>query len=442
MADITYESIQKEVWKIKELAISHGLDFHPVDFEIITKKDMVEFATYVLPSRYSHWTFGKDFGRLQKLHDLGILQILEMVINSNPARAFLLDSNTQMENSMVIAHVLAHCDFFKNNYWFSKSNQRMLDEAQFYEQRLRDLEFKHGKKTIENILDITISIQWYVNFYGMFEDKRKTKKVLPQHDYSKYQFNETPDKSAKDSAQTKKRDIIGFLINNAPLKDYEREILEIIESESLYFMPNALTKIMNEGWATYWHTELMKEHLDFDEFTKFSIKNATLLSTSGLNPYRLGYTIYNSTISSLGITAGTKKIFEIRKFEDDVSFIRNYLTQEICNECGLFIYDTDPDTGEKKIISTDVDDIKQYILQKLINLGNPVIVVADGDFKGNKELLLEHIHDNRELDFPYAEDVLRNIYKLWRRNVHLSTIKNEKNIIMSFDGKDIKYEEK
>ena len=171
--------LQEEVLKLQRIAKEKGLDFFPVNFEVITKKAIVEFGTYVLPNRFSHWTFGREYGKLQKFHELGILEILEMVINADPACAFLLDSNTSVENRMVIAHVFAHVDFFKNNLWFSKTNRQMLTDTRFYEERIKQLEELHGKEVIEKVLDVCLSIQWYVDFYGTFATQEKKKVVIP-----------------------------------------------------------------------------------------------------------------------------------------------------------------------------------------------------------------------------------------------------------------------
>ncbi len=497
-------SLQQEVWRIKELAEKKGLVFCPVNFEMITKKAMVEFGTYVLPSRYSHWTFGKDFGKLQKLHELGILQILEMVINTNPSIAFLLDSNSIVEQRMVIAHVFAHVDFFTNNYWFSKTNRNMLAETEFSEKRVAQLEFEHGREAIEKALDACLSLQWHVDFYSEFKSKVEKKKIIPRltlqslgldlglDDIEKKRAEK--EKAEKENAQDRERiekaerekalldkklrskqhssvggasgnyeeaepakkepkkempkpkegeeerDLLLYLLKHAPLKDYEMELLEIVRQETLYFMPNGLTKIMNEGWATYWHTELMREYLSFEEFQSFAQKHAELMSSEGLNPYKLGYMLYDSIVKrwdkEYGKGAGMKKIFEVRQFEDDVSFINNYLTQDICDECGLFIYEEDPYSGEMRIKSTKVEDIKQSVVLQILNFGKPVIVVKDGDYRGNRELYLQHKFDGRELDRAYAEDVMKALYQLWRRPVHVESYYKDKKCLYTYDGKE------
>jgi len=435
---IPEQKLQDEVWRIKEIASNHGLDFFDVNFEVITKKAMVEFGTYGLPSRFSHWTFGREYSRLKKFHDLGVMEILEMVINSDPSVAFLLDSNTLWQSQMVIAHVFAHVDFFKNNMWFGKTNRNILDTSHFWEQRVAELGYQHGKKVIESFLDKILSFQWHVDFYDQFRGPRGVVKVLPRVDFSSYGLDD-PRPEKQDIVSPKEEvDLLRFLMSEAGLTSWQKELISMVREESLYFLPQAATKIMNEGWATYWHAKIMHEILDFGDFDEFAVQQSQLMASVGLNPYKVGFLIYASLEKhwdeTQGVGEGLKKIFEVRKFEDDVSFIRNYLTQDICEEAGLFLWERNP-SGEVLVTSTDVEDIRLSILAELTNFGKPKIVVVDGDYLHRKELLLRHKLDelSRELDTNFAQDVLKNIYELWGRPVHLQTLLAGDEVIHTFD---------
>jgi len=424
-----------DVETIADLARSKGLDFYDVKYEEITKKVMVELGTYILPFRYRHWTFGQEYGKLQKFHDLGILEILEMVINSNPARAYLLDSNTPCDHKMVIAHVYAHVDFFKHNYWFTHTNRTMIEEEQYFERRIKELSYDIGLDRVEEFLDILIPIQWYVDFFGQFQ---------------------TGPKKDTDASTREHRDLLQYVIKNAEMEPWQSEIIEFIREESLYFIPNAMTKIMNEGWATFWHTEMMREYLTFEEFDQFAVKHSHLMSQKGLNPYKIGYLIYHDIKKRWdrdhGEGAGMEKIFEVRQFEDDTSFIRNYLTTDIAEECGLYLYEQDPDSGERKVTSTDLETIKAYIIGSIQNMGKPVIVVVGEksrererlrDLAGrvkSGDLLLRHRFDGRELDMNSAGDVLKSIQKIWSGSVHLLTVMGEDEHLLSYDGNDVQFD--
>src|SRR6266498_55336 len=164
MVDREVQQLEKAVEQIWEIATTRfGLDPFPVRFEIVPASVMYEVGSYALPGRYSHWTFGKAYHRMKMMYDFGLSKIYEVVINSNPSYAFLLDTNSPTQNKMVIAHVLGHIDFFKNNVYFSKTNRRMVDEAAIHARRMNEYEFKHGRKVVEEFLDAVLSIEEHVD---------------------------------------------------------------------------------------------------------------------------------------------------------------------------------------------------------------------------------------------------------------------------------------
>lgn len=437
------DEIQQEVWTIKDRAQAMGLDFYPVEFEVISRQQMIEFGAYVLPSRYSHWTFGKYYGKMKQLQNLGALEILEMVLNSDPAKAYLLDSNSRVENMMVIAHVYGHVDFFKNNYWFSKTNKHMIREAEYHEKRLRELEYDIGQKEIEEFLDICISIQWHCDFWGQFCDpKAENVQLKPLKHLDLGDLKEVvicPDEKPE-SLFDLDPDLLQYLITNADLEPWKQEVLKFIRDEMLYFMPNAMTKIMNEGWATMWQEIILRDYLDFTEFDQFAIKHSEVIASHGLNPYRLGYMIYLSIIKRWdekeGIGAGLAKALEVRRYYNDVQFIREFLTQEVCEDCGLFVYEKPGEHQPSQIVSTDVELIKEKLLIEIINFGKPVIVVKMEQDPDDDHLHLLHKFDGRELNIDHATDVITALYKIWQRPVHLETVIKGERSFISFDGED------
>src|SRR5207244_639013 len=168
MVDLEVMELENAVDQIWEIAtIRYGLDPFAVRFEIVPASVMYEVGSYALPGRYSHWTFGKAYHRMKMMYDFGLSKIYEVVINSNPSYAFLLETNSPTQNKMVIAHVLGHIDFFKNNVYFSKTNRRMVDEAALHARRMGEYEFKYGRKVVEEFLDAVLSIEEHVdpNFF-------------------------------------------------------------------------------------------------------------------------------------------------------------------------------------------------------------------------------------------------------------------------------------
>src|ERR1041384_1524596 len=163
MEDREIKELERAVEQIWEVARGFGLDPYPTNFEIVPATVMYEVGSYALPGRYSHWTFGKAYHRMKTMYDFALSKIYEVVINTNPSYGFLLETNSLLQNKMVIAHVLGHVDFFKNNVYFSKTNRRMVDEAAIHARRMSEYEFKYGRKVVEDFLDAVLSIEEHVD---------------------------------------------------------------------------------------------------------------------------------------------------------------------------------------------------------------------------------------------------------------------------------------
>jgi len=193
------------------------------------------------------------------------------------------------------------------------------------------------------------------------------------------------------------------------------------------------TKIMNEGWASFWHSRIMRElSLSDDEFVEFSRLHCSVCTPgrNRMNPYYVGLKIFEDIEKRFG----REKIFEVREMENDVSFIRAYLTEELCKDLDLFIFKLED--GDWTITDKKWERVRHAICDSMTNFGQPYIVVEDGDFKGRRELYLKHYHDGRDLDFPDAEKTLQYIYQVWQHPVHLETQVTEKDqtVIMTCDG--------
>src|SRR5215204_6030651 len=167
MEDREIKDLEQAVEQIWQIAQGFGLDPYPTNFEIVPATVMYEIGSYALPGRYSHWTFGKAYNKMKMMYDFGLSRIYEVVINSNPSYGFLLETNSPLQNKLVIAHVMGHVDFFKNNVWFSPTNRRMVDDAATHSRRINEYEFKHGRKVVERFLDAVLSVEEHVdpNFF-------------------------------------------------------------------------------------------------------------------------------------------------------------------------------------------------------------------------------------------------------------------------------------
>ncbi|HKP85032.1 MAG TPA: SpoVR family protein, partial [Blastocatellia bacterium] len=271
MADREVKELEEAIDQIWEIAtVKFGLDPFPVRFEIVPASVMYEVGSYALPGRYSHWTFGKAYHRMKMMYDFGLSKIYEVVINSNPSYAFLLETNSPIQNKMVIAHVLGHVDFFKNNVYFSKTNRRMVDEAAMHARRMAEYEFEHGRKVVEEFLDAVLSIEEHIdpNFFIKKEARdqnKKNKNEKKRRKESRYDdlfsederdFHDSGEKDADDESKSRSRlevpekDLVYFIMKNSPaLEDWQRDVMAMLHDEMEYFIPQMQTKTMNEGWA-------------------------------------------------------------------------------------------------------------------------------------------------------------------------------------------------
>ncbi|WP_342471856.1 SpoVR family protein [Metasolibacillus sp. FSL H7-0170] len=439
------KALQKAIDEITEVATGFGLDFFPMRYEICPADIIYTFGAYGMPTRFTHWSFGKQFHRMKLQYDLGLSQIYELVINSNPCYAFLLDTNTLTQNKLIIAHVLAHCDFFKNNVRFSNTRRDMVESMTATAERIAKYELLYGKDEVEQFLDAVLAIQEHID-PAIIRPQivEEEKQEAPNIRYTPYddlwhideprQKPESPQKKKAFPPEPEKDLLIFIEQHSRELEDWQRDILTMMREEMLYFWPQLETKIMNEGWATYWHQRILRElDLTTAETLDYAKLNAGVVqpSKTSINPYYLGLKIfedieerYNKPTKEMqkrGIkpNSGREKIFEVREIDSDTSFLRNYLTKELVEREDLYVFAKEG--NEYRITDKEYESISNQLVSMRVNGGFPYIVVVDGDFKRGGELYLKHCYEGMELDQQYLEEVLRYIYKLWGRPVHLET---------------------
>src|SRR5262245_61362771 len=260
MVDREVQELEAAVDQIWEIATTRfGLDPFPVRFEIVPATVMYEVGSYALPGRYSHWTFGKAYHRMKMMYDFGLSKIYEVVINSNPSYAFLLETNSPTQNKMVIAHVLGHVDFFKNNVYFSRTNRRMVDEAALHSRKMSEYEFTHGRKVVEEFLDAVLSIEEHVdpNFLitrREFETDKKAgnvKRFRGRYDdlfsqdelgFAEADAHPSREDIRKRDQQLPEKDLVFFIMKNSSiLEDWQRDIMSMLHQEMEYFIPQMQT---------------------------------------------------------------------------------------------------------------------------------------------------------------------------------------------------------
>ena len=477
--------------EIEGYARGYGLDFYETIFEVIDADDLNEVAAYGgFPTRYPHWSFGMSYEELRKGYDYGLSKIYEMVINNDPCYAYLMRCNHVVDQKLVMAHVYGHSDFFKNNAFFAHTNRKMMDEMANHGARIRHYVEKYGEDEVEGFLDRCMSIDDLIDIHSTAirrrepvsrydftpekeEEDRATR--FKSKDYMEGFINPEDVLKAEEEERRKKKeqqarsfpeqpekDVLLFLIEHAPLKPWQRDVLEIVRDEAYYFAPQGQTKVMNEGWASYWHSTIMtKKAVAPSEVIDYADHHCGTLAMHGprINPYKLGIELFRDIEHrwntgrfgkefeecddlekrrtwdrQLGL--GREKIFEVRRVHNDITFIDTFLTPEFCVENKMFTYAYQEQAGVYYIDSRDFQKIKQRLLFSLTNFGKPWIYVVDGNYRNRGELLLAHQFTGIELRLDHAADTLSNIQYIWGRPVHLQTLVDGKPTMLSFDGTD------
>jgi stage V sporulation protein R len=394
-----------------------------------------------------------------------------------------------VDQKLVIGHVFAHCDFFKNNAYFKNTNRRMMDELANHGNRIQDYMATHGHNAVEDFIDTCSSLENLIDPSALFTNgQRRPGRVddgadpparevarlrskgymdayINPPEYLEERRRAHEDQSAKAFPSRPEKDVLLFLIEHAPLPNWKRDILSMMREESYYFAPQVQTKIMNEGWASYWHEKIMTEKaLDASELIDFADHHSSTLAVhpGQLNPYKLGYELYcdierrwnsgrfgkefeecadieQKEQWNRNTAAGREKIFQVRAIHNDMTFIDEFLTEDFCREHKMFTYSLNERSGQYEISDRDFRVVKEKLLFQLTNLGHPYVTVVDANHGNRGELYLLHRFDGVELRADFARATLEALHSVWSRPVHVETVVGETPTLMSYDGE--KHEE-
>lgn len=474
--------------EIEGIARSYGLDFFPTLFELVDADRLNEIAAKGgFPTRYPHWRFGMEYDQLSKQYEYGLGKIYELVINNDPCYAYLMRSNEPVDQRLVMAHVYGHCDFFKSNAWFAKTNRKMMDQMANHGNRIRRHRDEVGVEAVEEFIDACSSLDNLIDIHSPHIKRREA--------CCRYDFDPAKDDKPKKPAQRfaakgymdpfinpladpiddeeepgptrvpaqPERDVLLFLLEQAPLTAWQHDVLAILRDEAYYFAPQGQTKIMNEGWASYWHSTIMTRHgLSAADFLCYCDHHSGTMASSPnqLNPYKVGIELFRDIEDRWNRGAygkdyddcddarerrewntdegkGREKIFEVRKVHNDLTFIDTFLTLDFVREQRLFKFGWNDSAEQYEVESRAFPRVKQQLLTSLTNAGRPLIEVIDGNHANRGELLLEHRYAGVEIDLREAQDTLRNLHRLWKRPVHLRTVLDDTETLVSFDGTEL-----
>jgi len=466
MADWELSELIEWDEKIRAKLEEFGLDCYPQEFELCDHTGMLGYMAYSgMPSHYPHWSYGKSYEKLKTLYDHGVSGLpYEMVINSKPAIAYLMRDNTLLLQILTCAHVYGHNDFFKNNFTYRSTRADYTLEL-FKAHALRVRKYVEdpsiGIEKVERILDAAHALQWQCRHnlairklsheeqVDRIVESAQPKpdpfqKIHARRDFTEPDLHKLPIEPEED--------LLLFIRDYNPyLAEWEKDLLTVVDQESKYFIPMIETKIMNEGWASYWHKRIL-ESLDLPQSLRLEFivrHNQVVRPIPGqINPYHLGLRIWedlyrrhtNPTKEEIErdgapLKAGDPKLFEAREVERDSSFIRRYLTHELMREMDLFQWGA---RGEDLVIDKVSDnegwrEVKEQLIRSVGTASIPVIKIEDADFGQNRTLYLKHYQDGRELQLEYAEKTLAYVNRLWGREVVLETNLQGKRTLLGYN---------
>jgi stage V sporulation protein R len=438
MTDWTVSELEEWDKKIVEIATNYGLDWFEIDYEVCDYYDMIGNMSYVgMPSHYRHWSYGKSFEKTHQMYNKGLEGLpYEMIINSDPSIAYLMRENPLPMHILTMAHCVGHSDFFKNNVTFSHTRPetvvaRFKNAASRVDSYVKDPSI--GVEKVERILDAAQALAYQCNHH--LNVKKLTQEELQKKYLRKIQDDESG--AYKDFDITAiplepDYDVLEFIRDNGRhLEDWEKDLITIVAEETKYFIPQARTKIMNEGWASFWHYKIMNDlPLSQDHHLFFIRSHNQVLRphTGGLNPYHLGFSIFKK----IEETKGLDECFRARECHNDESFIRMYLDEELCQELNLFSFSLKKFKSPqgKRSYKYTVDeisdteswkDVRETLVQNVAMNNVPKVFVEKIE-KADNTLILRHDFDGRELDLDYAEKVHEHLQTLWGDPVKFFTM--------------------
>jgi spore cortex formation protein SpoVR/YcgB (stage V sporulation) len=477
----TFELLDTYDQEIRRVAAHYGLDTYPNQIEVITSEQMIDaYSSVGMPVGYHHWTYGKQFLSTQKSYKRGQMGLAyEIVINSSPCIAYLMEENTMTMQALVIAHAAyGHNSFFKGNYLFRTwtDAEGILDYLVFARNFIADCEQRHGEEAVEILLD---SCHALMN-YGVDRYKRPAKLSMAKEqarqnereDYLQSQVNDLwrtlPPKESSEATKKERRfpaepqeNLLYFIEKNAPrLEPWQREIVRIVRKIAQYFYPQRQTQVMNEGWATFWHYTLLNHLYEEGKLTdgfmlEFLQSHTNVVYQppfhsrmySGINPYALGFAMFTDLrricehpteedrrwFPELAGSDWVKSLdFAMRNFKDE-SFIAQYLSPKLIRDLKLFAV-LDDDQDDKLEIAAIHDDAGYRQVRQLLaeqyNLGNrePNIQVYNVDVYGDRSLTLRHFMHNRRPLGESTPEMLRHIARLWGYTVKIESV-DQDNIV-------------
>jgi stage V sporulation protein R len=474
-ADWTNDLIQQYYDTIEGIAADFKLDTYPNQIEIISAEHMLDaYASVGMPIGYNHWSFGKHFIQNEQSYRRGKMGLAyEIVINSDPCIAYLMEENSMMMQALVIAHAcFGHNSFFKGNYLFKTwtDAEAIIDYLVFAKNYIARCEQKYGINEVENTLDSCHALMNYgVDRYkrpypiSMREEKQR---LTDRETFLQSQVNELwktiplqessqADKNKVRFPEEPQENILYFIEKNAPLiQPWQREVVRIVRKIGQYFYPQRQTQVMNEGWACFWHYTILNEMYDRGHVTEgfmieFLQSHTNVVAQpsfdspyfNGINPYALGFAMMTDIRricekpdeedkrwfpDIAGSNWRETLEFAMKNFKDE-SFIAQFLSPRLMRHFKLFAINDDDKEKNLEVSAIHNDSGYRYIRQKLseqynLSANEPNIEIYNVDLNGDRSLTLRHTPANRVPLANNTQEILKHLHRLWGFTVKLDTL--------------------
>jgi len=485
-SDWTFELIEAYFAAIQKTAKGFGLDTYPVQLELISAEQMLDaYASVGMPVNYRHWSFGKQFIASEKNYRRGHMGLAyEIVINSDPCIAYLMEENTLPMQALVMAHAcFGHNSFFKGNYLFRMwtDASSIIDYLVYAKAYIAECEERHGLDAVEEVLDGCHALMHYgVDRYrrpqkiSMVEEESRRK---DREAYLQQQVNDlwrTLPRAAEKQSEKKQRrfpeepqeNLLYFIEKNAPLLEpWQREIVRIVRKVAQYFYPQRQTQVMNEGWATFWHYTLLNAMYDqgllADGFMMECLSSHTNVvfqppvtdpRYSGINPYALGFAMFTDLrriceqpteedrawFPDIAGSDWKKTLdYAMRHFKDE-SFIGQYLSPRLMREMRLFSIVDEAHKQELEVAAIHDEMGYRRVREALskqydLNWREPNIQVWNVNLRGDRSLTLRHVrHNDRPLD-EGAGEVIKHVARLWGFRVRLESVDAQERVLQHWE---------
>lgn len=474
--------------RVKEIVIDElGLKVYDIHFDICEAQKMIEIMAYKIPTNISNWKHGRDLEKLRTIYEnQGNSLPYEVVINSDPSRAYLMASNTFAVQCLVMSHVYGHCSIFAENQYFKDSRQDIVGVMAEATRRFNDYEKKYGIDEVESIVDAGHAVQLHSSPFDIETEDEKRERLFEQirssimsKQQTKSEYSDMFPKQDINNIETNMnmilqkvkrnlklktpveptKDLLRYVIDNSRiLEDWQKDILEMLRIEGQYFWPMMKTHHLNEGWAVHVHQKVMRQLfkeglLDDSEHAQYNYSNSLVKAENpySMNPYLIGSKIWedieerwdkgrhgkeweectNVKMKEEWDTKegkGWEKCKSVMRVYTDWMFMQNFLTTELVRDLKLYIYlkQETPYSEDYVISDAEAKDIRDIIVMRFSFGFVPDIDVVDGNYNNKGELYLMHNWAGLGLDKKYAQETCKHICRLWGEKVHLETKEDNK----------------